>query len=137
MSELEANTEIKVGSERSFGIVFAIVFAIVGLFPLLGGNTPRAWAMVIAATFLGLAFLRPAVLAVPNRLWFRFGLLLNKIVSPIVMGLIFVLTVTPTGVIMRALGKDLLRQKMDPNAHSYWITPDPERRKASSMRNQF
>jgi uncharacterized membrane protein len=137
MSEFETNTEIKIGSERSFGIVFAIVFAIIGLFPLLWGQGPRLWSLAIAAVFLGLAFLRPTILTVPNRLWFRFGLLLNKIVSPIVMGLIFVLTVIPTGLIMRAMGKDLLRQKMDPAADSYWITPDPEHRRTASMKNQF
>jgi hypothetical protein len=79
MSELETKTEIKMGSERSFGIVFAIVFVIIGLFPLFWGNGPRLWSMGVAAIFLALAFLRPSVLAVPNRLWFRFGLFLNKI----------------------------------------------------------
>ena len=137
MSELETNTEVKIGSERSFGIVFAIVFAIVGLFPILGSNDVRLWSLSVAVLFLGLAFLRPSVLVVPNRLWFRFGLMLNKIASPVVMGLIFLLTVTPTGLIMRALGKDLLRKKMDPNAESYWITPEAELKKSSSMRNQF
>lgn len=136
MSERESNTEVQIGSERSFGIVFAIVFAIIGLFPLINGNGVRIWAMGIAVLFLGAAYLTPSILVVPNRLWFRFGLLLNKIVSPIVMGLIFVLTVIPTGLIMRALGKDLLRKKTDPAAKSYWIEPDAAQ-KSSSMKNQF
>jgi predicted membrane metal-binding protein len=137
MSELETNTEVKIGSEKSFGIVFSVVFAIVALLPLLGDGGVRFWALGISAVFLGLAFVKPTVLALPNRLWFRLGLLLNKIVSPIVMGLIFVLTVIPTGLILRARGKDPLRKKMDPGAETYWITPEAGHHGASSMKNQF
>jgi hypothetical protein len=113
------------------------VFALVGILPLLGGHSIRLWALTIAAIFLGLAFLKPSVLAVPNRLWFRFGLLLNRIMSPLVMGLIFVVTVIPTGMIMRARGKDLLRKKMDPDAETYWLTPDEGHHQSSSMKKQF
>jgi hypothetical protein len=137
VSELETNTEIKIGSEKSFGIVFSIVFAIIGLLPLLGDGGVRLWALGISVIFLGLAFMKPSVLTVPNRLWFRFGLLLNKIVSPVVMGLIFVLTVIPTGLVLRARGKDPLRKKMDPEAQTYWITPEEGHHRSSSMKNQF
>lgn len=137
MSEQESHTEVKIGSEKSFGIVFAIVFAIIGAWPILNGGGIRFWAAGIAIVFLGTAYLKPSLLAIPNKLWFRFGLLLNKIMSPIIMGLIFVLTVIPTGFVMRALGKDPLRKKMDTDAESYWITPDAAQQQSSSMKNQF
>ena len=137
MSEQESHTEVQIGSEKSFGIVFAFVFAVIGVWPMLNGGGIRFWAVGIAILFLVAAYLKPSLLAMPNRLWFRFGLLLNKIMSPIIMGLIFVLTVIPTGFVMRALGKDLLRKKMDPDAESYWITPDAAQQQSSSMKNQF
>lgn len=137
MSERESHTEVKIGSEKSFGIVFAIVFAIIGIWPVVNGGGVRFWAMGIAILFIGAAYLIPSLLAMPNRLWFRFGLLLNKIMSPIIMGLIFVLTVIPTGFVMRAMGKDPLRKKMDPDAESYWIRPDAAQQQSSSMKNQF
>ena len=137
MSELQGNTTVKMGSERGFGIVFAIVFLIIALFPLLGDGGVRLWSVGVAAVFGGLAFLAPKFLAPLNRLWFRFGMLLSRIVSPIVMGILFFVTVTPTGLIMRARGKDLLRQKLDPDAETYWIEVDPEMAAQSSMKNQF
>ena len=137
MSELQGNTTVKMGSERGFGIVFAIVFLIIALFPLLGDGGVRLWSVGVAAVFGGLAFVAPKFLAPLNRLWFRFGMLLSRIVSPIVMGILFFVTVTPTGLIMRARGKDLLRQKLDPDAETYWIEIDPEMAAQSSMKKQF
>ena len=113
------------------------VFLIIALFPLLGDGGVRLWSVGVAAVFGGLAFLAPKLLAPLNRLWFRFGMLLSRIVSPIVMGILFFVTVTPTGLIMRARGKDLLRQKMDPDADTYWIEVDPEMAAQSSMKKQF
>lgn len=137
MSELTGNTEVKMGSERSFGIVFAIVFLLIALFPLLGDGGVRLWSAGVAAVFGGLAFLAPELLAPLNTLWFKFGMLLSKIMSPIVMGILFFVTVTPTGLIMRARGKDLLRQKLDPDAETYWIEVDPEQAALTSMKKQF
>jgi hypothetical protein len=137
MSELDSKTEVEMGTARSFGIVFAVVFLIVAAFPLWGGNPPRWWAVGIAGLFVAVALLRPVLLNPLNRLWFRFGLLLNKVVSPIVMGILFFLTVTPTGLIMRVVKGDLLKQKIDPQATSYWIEIDPAQEEASSMRRQF
>ena len=137
MSELTGNTEVKMGSERSFGIVFAIVFLLIALFPLLGDGGVRLWSAGVAAVFGGLAFLAPELLAPLNTLWFKFGMLLSKIMSPIVMGILFFVTVTPTGLIMRARGKDLLRQKLDPDAETYWIEVDPEKAALTSMKKQF
>ena len=130
MSELTGNTEVKMGSERSFGIVFAIVFLLIALFPLLGDGGVRLWSAGVAAVFGGLAFLAPELLAPLNTLWFKF-------MSPIVMGILFFVTVTPTGLIKRARGKDLLRQKLDPDAETYWIEVDLEQAALTSMKKQF
>lgn len=137
MSEFQGNTEIRMGSERSFGIVFAAVFALVGLFPLTGGGDPRLWALGLAAGFLGAGLTLPQLLGPLNRLWFRFGLLLNRIVSPVVMGILFYLTVTPVGLIMRIRHRDPLRQRFDREAASYWIPVDRARARQTSMRRQF
>ena len=137
MSELTGNTEVRMGSDRAFGLVFAGVFAIVALVPLISGGGPRWWALAVAAGFAALALARPAVLRPLNRLWFRFGLLLHRIVSPIVMGVLFFLTVTPIGLAMRLRHRDLLRQKLDRKAASYWVEIDPEESSKGSMRNQF
>ena len=129
--------EVKAGSERSLGIVFAAVFAIVGLFPLWDGGAVRLWALIVAGVFLALALIAPALLGPLNRLWFRFGMLLNRIVSPLVIGLLFFLTVTPMALIMRVAGKDPLRLRFDKAAESYWIPRDPPGPDPQTMRNQF
>ena len=137
MQELEEHTEIKVGSERSFGLVFAAVFLIIALFPLLGDGGVRLWSVGVAAVFAGLGLFLPKSLTPLNKLWFRFGLLLNKVVSPIVMGILFFLTVTPIGLIRRLFVKDPLNQRLDPDAKSYWIEVDREQAAQTSMKNQF
>ena len=125
----------KVGSERNFGLVFAVVFALVGLWPILGGNGMRIWALAVAAVFALLAFVRPSVLRPLNLAWFRFGLLLGRIVSPVVMALIFFVAVTPTALVMRMFGKDVLQLRFDREAKSYWIGREDD--PATSMKNQF
>jgi hypothetical protein len=125
----------KVGLERNFGLVFAAVFGVIGFWPLIGGNPVRIWSLAIAAVFLMLAFARPVVLRPLNLLWFRFGLLLGRIVSPIVMALIFYVAVTPTGLIMKLFGKDILCLRFDQNAGTYWIARENE--PETSMKNQF
>lgn len=137
MSELRNHTDVKIGSDRSFGLVFAGFFALVALLPLLKSGPVRWGPLAVAAAVLAISVAAPAVLHPLNRLWFRIGLLLGKIVSPIVMGLLFVVTVAPTGMIMRALGSDPLNRKFDPDADSYWIPVEPEKQPESSMRNQF
>lgn len=129
--------DIKVGGEKSFGIVFAVVFTIIGLWPLWGASAPRWWALIVAGIFLVAGFVAPKLLRPLNLLWFRFGMLLHKIVNPLVMGLVFFVTVTPTGLIFRLLGKDPLRLKLEPDAESYWIKRDPPGPDGPSMSNQF
>lgn len=130
---------IEGSSERAFGIVMAVFFAIVGLWPLVVGAAPgpRWWALAVAAIFGALALIRPAALAPLNRLWLRFGLLLAKIVSPVVLGLLFYATVAPIGLVMRAFGKDPLRLRRDPAAKSYWIPREPPGPTPDTMKNQF
>jgi hypothetical protein len=131
---------VQMGSERSFGIVFAIVFCLIGVEKIImGGGYPRWWALAIACIFLLLSYLQPALLRPLNKLWFAFGMLLGKIVSPIAMGVIYYLTVTPVGLIMRLFGIDLLRIQAKKNRHktSLWIERVNDEENADSMNNQF
>ena len=132
-----ANRKVVAGSNRSFGIVFAAAFAIYALWPLVSGGEPRLWAGGIAGAFALAAFARPQLLTPLNRLWFRFGLVLHHVVNPIVMGLIFFAAVVPVGVVMRMLGKDVLRLRRDQNAESYWIAREPPGPEPGSMSRQF
>ena len=122
------------GTERSFGLVFAAVFTIIGFYPLWYNENIRLWACIIAFIFLFFGIFFPKILIVPNKLWFKLGLLLGSIMAPIIMGMIFFLTVTPIGIIMRLLGKDIINQKIKKTAKSYWIK---RKKTASSMENQF
>lgn len=137
MSELHGHHEVKVGGERGFGLVFAVVFAVIAAWPLMDGGAPRLWALVVAAGFLAVTWVRPRWLRPLNLVWFRFGLWLGAVVAPIVMALVFFLVVTPTGWLVRALGKDPLRLKLDRQAPSYWIERDEENNPMGSMKNQF
>ena len=134
MSETSSHIVIEQSSEKSFGIVFSIVFLIVSLYPLTNFKGISIWALIISIIFLLLAFIAPKVLSLPNKLWFKFGLLLGSIVAPIVMAFVYFVTVLPTGLIMRLLGKDLLKQKLDKNAKSYWVKRSEP---MGSMKNQF
>jgi predicted membrane metal-binding protein len=133
----EAGDLPRPGSERSFGLVFAAVFTIVGLWPLLGSDAPRWWSCGVAIAFAAIALAYPRVLAPLNLIWFRFGMLLHRIVSPIVLGVLFFAAVMPTGLIMRLLGKDVLHLRRDPDAASYWIERDPHGPAPETMKNQF
>jgi predicted membrane metal-binding protein len=130
--------DLKPGSERAFGLVFGAVFSLIGLLPaVIHRAEPRWWALAVAIVFLAVAFLAPAILRPLNKAWFRLGLLLNHVVSPVVMGVLYVVAFIPMGVFMRAAGKDLLRLKRDPAAESYWITRDPAGPAPGSMHRQF
>ena len=127
------NTEIKIGSNKSFGIVFFIVFLLFATYPLINNGELRIWTLIIAIIFLILGLVNSKVLTPLNKLWFKFGLLIGKIVSPLIMGIIFFLVVTPTAFIMRIIGKDLLNLKLN-NKKSYWIEKTGPK---SKMKNQF
>ncbi|PAU96260.1 hypothetical protein CK240_14710 [Paracoccus salipaludis] len=122
------------GSERNFGFVFAAVSAIIALAPLFRGHPPRVSFLILALAFAAVAIFAPGLLRWPNRLWFRFGMLLGAIVAPIVMTLVYVLTFLPMGLGLRLMGKDLLSLRTDPQASSYWINrSDPPK----SMKLQY
>tara|TARA_X000001036_G_scaffold226846_1_gene212170 strand:- start:87 stop:479 length:393 start_codon:yes stop_codon:yes gene_type:complete len=125
--------DIKISSNRSFGVVFFIVFLLIALYPLLNNNEVRLWFLIISGLFLILGILNSKILSPLNKIWFKFGLLLGKIISPIIMGVIFFLVVTPIGFIMKLLGKDLINLKFN-NEKSYWIEKSGPK---SKMKNQF
>ena len=125
--------EIKISSNRSFGIVFFIVFLLIALYPLLKDNDLRIWSLIISFIFLILGLINSKILTPLNRLWFKFGLLLGKFISPLVMGIIFFVVVTPIGIIMRLLKKDLLNLKFN-KKETYWIDKSGPK---SKMKNQF
>ena len=125
--------KIKIGSNRNFGIVFFVVFLIIATYPLLNDGSIKIWSIIISFIFLILGLVNSKILTPLNILWFKFGMMLGKYVSPIVMGLVFFLVVTPTGIIMRIFNKDLLKLKKR-NINSYWIKRDDQK---SDMKNQF
>jgi hypothetical protein len=129
--------EIKPSSDRSFGLVIAAFFLIVGFWPLVRAQPIRWWALGAATVFALLALLWTAALAPLNRLWMKLGALLYTVVSPVVMALLFYVTVTPIALLMRLLGKDPLRLRRDPDAASYWIDRTPPGPSPVSMKNQF
>ena len=125
--------EVKISSNRSFGIVFFIVFLFIALYPLTYNGEIRIWSTIISIIFLILGLLNSKILAPLNKLWFKFGIFLGKIISPIIMGIIFFLVVTPIGLTMRIFGKDVLNLKYNKNK-SYWIEKNGPK---SRMKNQF
>lgn len=132
-----ANRKVIVGSNRSFGVVFAVAFAVYACWPMVSGKEIRLWAALVAVAFAVMAFVFPRLLTPLNQLWFRIGLLLHRVVNPIVMGLIFYAAVVPVGAVMKLRGKDLLRLRRDRNAASYWITREPPGPEPGSMSRQF
>ena len=125
--------EVKISSNKSFGIVFFVFFLIISIFPLIDGENIRIWSLIISIIFLILGLLNSKVLTPLNRVWFKFGILLGNFVSPIIMGVVFFVIVTPTSIIMKLLGKNLLNLKREKKS-TYWI----ERTEIKSkMKNQF
>ena len=123
----------KIGSNRSFGIVFFVVFFVVALWPLISENNIKIWSLIISLIFLALGIINSSLLTPLNKLWFKFGILLGKFMSPVIMAIIFFIVVTPIGLIMRIFNKDLLKLKFNKDK-TYWITKDKIK---SEMKNQF
>jgi len=132
---------VKAGTDRGFGFVFAGLFGILSAINLLNHGFEHGaawrWMLPLAAAFLLVALIYPKLLGPLNRLWLKFGLLLYKVMNPLILGLLFFITIMPIGLAMRAFGKDFLRLKLDPNAKSYWIDRSPPGPPPQSMRNQF
>jgi hypothetical protein len=117
--------------------VFAFVFALVGGWPLADGGPVRWYALGVSVVILGIALIAPATLAPASRAWHRFGLLLHRIVNPLIAGLLYYVALTPMGLLMRAIGKDPLRLRLDPDATSYWIEKRPPGPAPETMSHQF
>ena len=131
---MTTDSKIKISSNRNFGLVFFVVFLIVALWPLKYEEDIRLWSLVLSIIFFILGILNSQLLTPLNKLWFKFGMFLGLIVSPIVMGIVYFLVVTPIGIFMRLLGKDLLKTSKAKNASTYWIK---RINKQSTMKKQF
>ena len=128
------NNKIKRSSNRTFGIVFFVVFLLIGIWPLINDSSVRIWSIIIALIFLFLGLLNSKLLTPLNIIWFKLGMLLGLVVTPIVMGIIFFFVVTPTGLIARIFRKDLLRNKFEKDNKSYWIK---RQKNNGTMKQQF
>ena len=128
------SSKIEINSNRSFGIVFFFVFLIISLWPLTNENPLRVWSIFVAIIFLILGLMNSKLLTPLNILWFKFGKLLGFIIAPIVMGIVFFVVITPTGLIMKIIGKDLLNNKYNNKIKSYWINRGKPK---STMKQQF
>ena len=131
---MSKNSKIKISSNRSFGIVFFFVFLIISLWPLINENPLRVWSIYVAIIFLILGLMNSKFLAPLNILWFKFGELLGSIVAPIVMGIVFFVVITPIGLFMKMIGKDLLNDKYNNKNKSYWINREESK---GTMKQQF
>ena len=125
--------KIKLPSNRNFGIVFSVVFLIVSLWPLLSQNDVRTWSLIISGIFFVLGIIDSKLLLPLNKIWFKFGIFLGNFIAPVVMGIVYFMVVTPTGLIMKLLGKDLLNLKKN-NKDTYWIDKDNSK---NDLKNQF
>ena len=135
--DLDKEEEVKVSSDRSFGIVFTLVFLAVGGWVVSEGQSKGWLFFVSAALFLVVAIARPSILGPLNRAWAKFGLLLGRVINPVVLGVVFFLVVTPIAVVLRLWGKDSLHLKSNPDLKSYWIDRSPAGPKFGSMTKQF
>jgi hypothetical protein len=135
--DLHREQQIEGSSDRAFGVVFAVVFGLVGAWPLMQSSPPRWWALGLAVAFALVAAIRPKLLAGMNRWWIKLGVLLGRVVSPIALGILFYVVLVPIGILMRITGKDPLRLKRDAGAQSYWIPRTPPGPPPDSMKNQF
>ena len=135
--QLDRADEVKGSSDRSFGITFAVVGAIVALWPLLDGEAPRWWLLALAAALLAVSFTAAHLLRPLNKIWLKVGLLLHKVVSPIVLGILFYAVIAPMGLAVRLTGKDPLRLRFEPAAPSYWIVREPPGPAPKSMSRHF
>ena len=131
---MSRKSEVQISSNRSFGLLFFVIFLIISLWPLTHEGSIRIWSVIISVVFLILGLLNSKFLTPLNLLWFKFGMILGAIISPIVMGIVFFLVVTPTGLILRIMRKDLLNKKYDKEKETYWIKRDTS---IGTMKRQF
>jgi len=133
----QRDDDVKVGSERSFGFVFTVVFLVIGLWPFFNDGAIHLVPVGLAGGFALVSLVFPGLLKPLNLLWFKFGLLLHKIVNPVVMGLMFFLVMTPIALLMKVLGKSTFYRHFDSDVETYWIERSPPGPEPESMKNQF
>ena len=126
-------SDVKISSNRSFGVVFFVVFLLIALYPVINHEEIRVWSLIVSLIFLVLGLLNSKILNPLNQIWFKFGVLLGRIISPFIMAIIFFFVVTPIGLIMRTLGKDILNLRYN-TKKTYWIEKTGPK---SKMKNQF
>ncbi len=126
-------SDVKISSNRSFGVVFFVVFLLIALYPVINNEEIRVWSLIVSLIFLVLGLLNSKILNPLNQIWFKFGVLLGRIISPFIMAIIFFFVVTPIGLIMRTLGKDILNLRYN-TKKTYWIEKTGPK---SKMKNQF
>lgn len=129
--------KLNVPSNRTFGVMVCIIFAVIAFSPLVSGGKVRLWTLSLIFLFCAVTIIKPSILSRLNILWARFGLLLSRISNPIILAVIFFAVLAPFGMIMRVFRKDVLHLRFDPQAHSYWILPDSQEKSVQSMINQF
>jgi hypothetical protein len=135
--DLNREQHVEGSSDRSFGIVFAVVFLIIAAWPLIRGSSPHWWALGVAAAFALVTAVSPKLLGPLNRWWMKLGIVLGKVVGPVALGILFFGVLVPTGVLMRLAGKDPLRLRRDAGMPTYWIRREPPGPPPDSMTNQF
>ena len=133
MSDIRQNIDIKIGSEKSFGYFFSLIFIIIAFFPLIKDEQLRLWSLLCSLVLLLITFLVPGLLKKPNQVWAKFGILIGQIVSPFVMLIIYILGVLPIGLFLKIAKKDILNTKYNDKAKTYWI----KKENMESMKNQF
>jgi|SRR5688572_16640589 hypothetical protein len=129
--------QVKGSSNQAFGWTFVAVFLVIAIWPLAFSGRLRWWSLTVAICVTLITLARPSWLTIPNRLWLRFGTLLHRLVSPVVLAVMFYAVVTPIGLLMRALGKNSLNLRLGDPEDSYWIKRNPPGPKPSSMSKQF
>ncbi|MBI3529603.1 MAG: hypothetical protein HY067_16745 [Betaproteobacteria bacterium] len=135
--DFSRSQQVKASSNRAFGWVFVTVFLVIALSPLAFGGTLRWWSLIVSGLVLVATVAAPSLLTIPNRLWLRFGLLLHRIVSPVVLAIMFYLVVTPMGLLMRMFAKNILWLRRESAAESYWIKREPPGPQPDSLPHQF
>lgn len=126
--------KIKAGSEKSFGVTFAIIFLLLAVLPVFFQHPVRLWALLLSSIFLIIAFVAPNLLKPLNLFWLKFGIFLNKIISPVVLFLLFIFAFIPIGLLLKLFKKDILNLNFDKLSDSYWIKSNAQ---LSSMKDQF
>lgn len=132
--KFDRENDITLGSEKSFGLTFGAVLLALGVLPLFFSRSPRVWAIVLGILFFLAAILKPQIFKVPNRIWFRLGLMLNQIISPFILAFLFFAVFTPMGLVLRLFRKDILNLRIDKSISTYWIKSES---RIGSMKDQF